>query len=100
MKERLVRIETKLDRYHHIQEAAYGAKALAERNAEGVRELKVEVGENRREAQHARTLAQSCSERVQEIQAGNTWLQRLVIGAVVLMVIDVVLKVAAGGGSL
>ncbi len=96
LRERLVRIETKLDRYGHIQETAYAAKALAERNADDIRELKTYAGENRQTGQQAKAIADNCSEKVAKIESGNTWLQRVVIGAVVLVVVNLVMGVAAG----
>jgi hypothetical protein len=40
MKERLVRLETKLDQYNSIREAAYNAKNLSETNSTDIAEIK------------------------------------------------------------
>ena len=40
VKERVVRIETKLDQYNAVRETAYKAKEMAEDNAEKIIELK------------------------------------------------------------
>jgi len=40
IRERVVRIETKLDQYNGIREAAYAALEQAEDNTEAIRELK------------------------------------------------------------
>lgn len=42
IRERVVRIETKLDQYNAVREAAYKAKEMAEDALEGVRELRAE----------------------------------------------------------
>ena len=96
VRERLVAIETKLDRYQDLQQTAYSAKALAEHNMDDIRELKTYAGENRSTATQAKALAESCTEKVAKIESGNTWLQRVVIGAVILAVLNLLFSLAGG----
>ena len=99
LRDRLIVIETKLDQYNQVQERAYQAMALAERNADDIRELKTYAGENRSMATQAKTMAENCQEKVSKMEAGVTWLQRLVVGALALAVLDLVGISARGFGG-
>ncbi len=97
LRDRLIVIETKLDQYNQVQERAYQAKAIAERNTDDIRELKTYAAENRSTATQAKTLAEGCQEKVSKMESGLTWLQRLVIGAVTLAVLDLVVGISVRG---
>lgn len=68
IRERMVRIETKLDQYNGIREAAYGAKNTAE----------------------------GCADDIKEIKASLTWSWRTIAGAIVTGLVAVYMQLKGG----
>ena len=97
LRDRLIVIETKLDQYTLVQKRAYQAQALAERNAEDIRELMIYAGEIRSTAMQAKTIGENCTEKVSKMEASRTWLMRLVFGALILAVLDLVVGMSSSG---
>ena len=86
LKERLIVIETKLDHYNEIRTTAFDAKAIAIRNTDDIRELKVRADANRECAGSAKTTAEAARDDIAEMKESSKWLTRstimLVLGVI------------------
>lgn len=74
--ERLARLETKFDALHETREIAARALTIAERNEKEIVDLKIYAGENRSNANIAKTTAEAACEDITEIKDTIKWTHR------------------------
>lgn len=94
--ERLVRMETKLDQYNLTVETAHAAKAIADRNADDVRELKTRMSETCNTAVAAKNLSESNEADIAEMADTNKWIYRGAVGLGALGIINLAVNAVQG----
>ena len=94
LRERLIVIETKLDHYNEIRTTAFNAQAIATRNTEDIRDLKLRATENRECSLSAKNTAETGRDDIAEMKENHKYLTRATVTLVLGVIGNLIFNLA------